>query len=89
MPAQRSSLIAGRLAPLECVTWSNHELTGGGFKPVTDNLNISRTEIDCFYVNGEEVRPTAQQILDLQAAILEDKKKKAKIRSEKKAQKSL
>ena len=87
VPAQRSSLIAGRLVPRECVTWSNHELTERGFKPVATNLNIQRTEIDCLYVNGEEVRPTAKQILDLQEAILADKSKKAKIRSEKSAKK--
>jgi hypothetical protein len=54
---------------------------------VTSNLNIPRTEIECFYENGEEVRPTAQQILNLQAAILEDKAKKSKLRSEKAARK--
>jgi hypothetical protein len=79
VPEQRSSLIAGRLVPRECVTWSNHELTEGGFKPVTSNLNIPRTEIECFYENGEEVRPTAQQILNLQAAILEDKANRVRL----------
>ena len=46
---------------------------------MTSNLNIPRTEIECFYENGEEVRPTAQQILNLQAAILEDKANRVRL----------
>ena len=83
MPKERSSLIAGRLAVRECVTWSNHELIGQGCRPVTAQLKIPRTEIECFYVNGQEIPPTAQQILDLQAAILEDRRRKTNIRREK------
>ena len=80
-------LIAGRLVFRECVTWSNFEHSGDGFKPITPAMNIPRTEIDCLYVNGEEGKPTPEQIIAIRTAILEDKEKKASVRREKTAKK--
>ena len=79
---EHGPLIAGRLVPRECVTWSNHELIGDGHKPITSQMNIPRTEIECLYVNGQEVKPTPEQIIAMQTAILEDKRHKASVRKE-------
>ena len=81
------SLIAGRVVPRESVTWSNHEFAGKGLTPITPALNIPRVEIECLYVNGEEVAPTPEQIIAMQTAVLEDRAAKLIVRREKAATK--
>ena len=69
MQERRNPLIAGRLVPRPCVTWSNHEHSGDGFKAVTAGMNIPRTEVECYFYNGEEVKPSAEDVIAHQASL--------------------
>ena len=68
-------LVKGRLKVKKNVYWSNRFLQSGG-QAQTYRNRVDPFTVECMYVNGKEVKATADDVLALQRDYLEQKKKK-------------